>query len=51
MAWTDVTIIIEHLIMWGFIEDYTVWIYHGEMVVANDDDKEGYDDETLESLS
>ena len=30
MAWTDVTIIRSHLIMRGFIEDYTVWIHHGK---------------------
>ena len=27
MVWTDVSIIREHLIVRGFIEDYTVWIY------------------------
>ena len=51
MAWTDVTIIISHLIMWGFIEDYTVWIHYGETVIVNDEDEEENDDETLESLS
>ena len=50
MTRTDVTIIRSHLIMRGFIEDYTVWIHHGETVV-NDEDEEEYDDETLESLS
>ena len=30
MAWTDVSIIREHLIVRGFVEDYTVWIHHGE---------------------
>ena len=40
MTWTDVTIIISHLIMWGFIEDYIVWILYGEMVIVNDEDKE-----------
>ena len=49
MAQTDVTIIRSHLIMRGFVEDYTVWIHHG--VVVNDEDEEEYDDETLESLS
>ena len=51
MAWTDVTIIRSYLIMRGFVEDYIVWIHHGEMVFVNDEDEEEYDDETLESLS
>ena len=34
MAWTDVTIIRSHLIMRGFVEDYTVWIHHGETVIV-----------------
>jgi hypothetical protein len=51
MAWTDVTIIRSHLIMRGFVEDYTVWIHHGETVIVNDEDEEEYDDETIESLS
>ena len=47
MAWTNVTIIISHLIMRGFVEDYTVWIHHGEtMAVDNDDDDEEDDVET-----
>ena len=48
MAWTDVTIIRSHLIMRGFIEDYTVWIHYGKTVVVNDEDEEEYDDETLD---
>ena len=51
MTWTDVTIIRSHLIMWGFVEDYIVWIHHGETFIINDEDEEEYDDETLESLS
>ena len=51
MAWTYVTIIRSHLIMQGFVEDYTVWIHHGETVIVKDEDEEEYDDETLESLS
>jgi hypothetical protein len=35
MAWTDVTIIRSYLIMRGFVEDYTVWIYHGETVIVS----------------
>ena len=45
------TIIRSHLIIRGFVEDYTVWIHHGETVIVNDEDEEEYDDETLESLS
>ena len=42
----------EHLIVQGFVEDYTVWIHHGETtVVDNDDDDEEDDAETLEYLS
>ena len=51
MAWTNVTIIRSHLIMWGFVEDYTVWIHYGETIIVNDENEEEYDDETLESLS
>ena len=52
MAWTDVSIISEHLIVWGFIKDYTVWIHHGETtVVDNDDDDEEEDNDILEYLS
>ena len=51
MAWTDVTIIRSHLIMRGFVEDYIVWIQHGETVIINDEDEEEYYDETLESMS
>ena len=41
----------EHLIVQGFVEDYTVWIHHGEMVIVNNEDEQEYDDKTLESLS
>ena len=44
-------IIISHLIMRGFVEDYTVWIHHGETVIVNNEDEEEYDDKTLESMS
>ena len=48
----DVSIIREHLIVRGFVEDYTVWIHHGETtVVDNDDDDEEDDAETLEYMS
>ena len=47
------TIIRSHLIMRGFVEDYTVQIHHGETVIVNDEDEdeEEYDDKTIESLS
>ena len=51
MAWTYVTIIRSHLIMRGFVEDYTVWIHHGETVIVNDEDEEEYDDKNLEFIS
>ena len=51
MTWTNVTIIRSHLIIRGFVEDYTVWIHHGETVIVNYEDEEEYDDETIESLS
>ena len=51
MAWTEVSIIREHLMVRGFVEDYTVWIHHGEIVIVNDEDEEEYDDETIESMS
>ena len=38
MAWTDVSIIREHLIVRRFVEDYTVWIHHGETMVVDNDD-------------
>ena len=31
LAWKDVTIIISHLIMRGFVKDYTLWIHHGHI--------------------
>jgi hypothetical protein len=30
IAWNDVTIIWSHLIVRGFVKDYTVWIHHGK---------------------
>jgi len=36
----DVTIIKSHLIMRGFVKDYTVWIHHDEMVIVNNEDEE-----------
>ena len=39
-AFRDVMIIRSHLIMQGFVKDYTVWIHHGEMVVDAVDPEE-----------
>jgi len=36
LTWKDVTIIRSHLIMRGFVKDYTVCIHHGETVVDVD---------------
>jgi hypothetical protein len=44
MAWIDLSIIREHLIVWGFVEDYTVWIHHGETTVVDNDDDDEEDD-------
>ena len=35
IAWNDVTIIRSHLILRGFVKDYTVWIHHGETQVKH----------------
>jgi hypothetical protein len=58
MAFSDVTTIREHLIIRGFVSNYTVWIHHGEIMVVddNDDNQEDDDDQedeakTLEYLS
>jgi len=49
LAWKHVTIIRSHLIMRGFVKDYTICIHHGEMVV-NDVDPEEDDTKTLDYL-
>jgi hypothetical protein len=51
MTWIDSSIIREHLIVRGFVEDYTVWIHHGETMVVDNDDDDEEDPETLEYLS
>ena len=33
LTWSDVTIIRSHLIMRGFVKDYTIWIHHGETTI------------------
>jgi hypothetical protein len=47
-AWKDVTIIRSHLIMRGFVKDYTVWIQHDEIVIDVDPQE---DAETLDYLN
>ncbi|XP_002450597.1 uncharacterized protein LOC8060012 [Sorghum bicolor] len=37
MAFANVDTIESHLVMRGFIRDYTVWIHHGETMVVDDD--------------
>jgi hypothetical protein len=52
MAFSDVSTIISHLIVRGFVSDYTVWIHHGEITVVDDNDVDEVDDaETLQYLS
>jgi hypothetical protein len=50
IAFSDVSTIRPHLIMRGFVPDYTVWIHHGETMVADDnaDVQEHIDDDDLE---
>jgi hypothetical protein len=56
LAFKDVTTIRSHLIMRGFVSNYTVWIYHGETVVdevaPEEDDAEtlGYLDQYVAEL-
>jgi hypothetical protein len=38
IAFSDVSTIRSHLIMRGFVPDYTVWIHHGGTMVVDDDD-------------
>jgi hypothetical protein len=47
LAFKDVTIIRSHLIMRGFVKDYTMWIHHGKTVVDDVDQEEEDDAETL----
>ena len=48
-AFKDVMIIRSHLIIRGFVKDYTAWIHHGETVV-DDIDPEEDDVKTLDYL-
>jgi hypothetical protein len=47
IAFADVDIIKSHLIMRGFVLDYTVWIHHGETVVVDDDNNQQEEDALL----
>jgi hypothetical protein len=52
MAFSDVSTIRSHLIVQGFVLDYTVCIHHGEIMVVDDDDDDQADDaKTLQYLS
>ena len=52
VAFTDLSIIKEHLIRRGFVRNYTVWIHHGETMAVDDDGDVLEDDaETLQYLS
>jgi hypothetical protein len=33
LAWSDVTVVRSHLIMRGFVKDYSLWIHHDETPV------------------
>jgi hypothetical protein len=51
MALEDAKTIKSHLVMRGFVPNYTVWIRHGEtMVVDDDNNDQGLDTETLKYL-
>jgi hypothetical protein len=51
MAFTDVGTIKQHLIMRGFVPNYTVWIHHGETMVIDDSNIDQEEDaETLRYL-
>jgi len=51
MAFADVGTIKSHLIMRGFVPDYTVWIHHGETMVVDDGNIDQEEDaETLRYL-
>ena len=48
-AWDDVVVIRSHLIVRGFVKDYTVWIHHGETPV-NIETREATTEESLMHL-
>jgi hypothetical protein len=47
IVFADVDTIKSHLVMRGFVPDYTVWIHHGETVVVDDDNNQQEEDELL----
>jgi hypothetical protein len=47
IAFADVDTIKLHLVMQGFISDYTVWIHHGETTVVDDDNSIDQDEDAL----
>jgi hypothetical protein len=51
MAFADVDTIKSHLVMRGFVPEYTVWIQYGETMVVDDDNNDReLDAETLKYL-
>jgi hypothetical protein len=51
MTFANMGMIKSHLVMRGFVLDYTVWIHHGETMVGDDDNNnQGLDAETLKLL-
>jgi hypothetical protein len=47
IAFADVDTIKLHLVMRGFVSDYTVWIHHGETTVVDDDNNIDQDEDAL----
>jgi hypothetical protein len=47
ILFADVDTIKSHLVMRGFVPDYTVWIHHGETVVVDDDNNQQEEDALL----
>jgi hypothetical protein len=43
IAFADVDTIKSHLVMRGFVSDYTVWTHHGETTVVDDDNNDQED--------
>ncbi|WVZ62720.1 hypothetical protein U9M48_012431 [Paspalum notatum var. saurae] len=53
-VWTDPTDIRSHLIVAGFVKDYSVWIYHGEQGPSDadvDDNNDTFFDADLDMLN
>jgi hypothetical protein len=47
IAFADVDTIKLHLVMRGFVSDYTVWIHHGETTVVDGDNNIDQDEDAL----